>query len=143
MHKNGIAQIEIQGQQFAISTLPAIVLLKLIAYDDRPENRGKDLRDIGNIVQHYFYIAGEDVFEEEFIDLIDSDNTLAASAQLLGRHIYLIIKYSLVLVERVMLILDKYHFYMEYIMHDSRIEIPTDVLKEIRAGITTSMNNHL
>lgn len=143
VHKNGTAQIEIQGQQFAVSTLPAIVLLKLIAYDDRPENRGKDLNDIGNIVQHYLYIAGEDVFEEEFIDLVDLDNTLAASAQLVGRHIYLIIKYSLVLVERVMLILDKYHFYMEYMKDDSKTEIHTDILKEIRTGIATSMNNQL
>jgi predicted nucleotidyltransferase len=37
--EKGTAQIEIQGQNFAVSTLPGIVLLKLIAYDDRPENR--------------------------------------------------------------------------------------------------------
>lgn len=141
VHENGTAQIEIQGQQFAVSTLPAIVLLKLIAYDDRPENRGKDLNDIGNIIQHYYHIAGEDLFEEEFIDLLDLDNTIVASAQLLGRRIYLIIKHSSELVERVIGILTKYHFYMDYISHDYGNEGRIEILKEIRIGIIAGLNS--
>lgn len=136
VHKNGTAQVEIEGQKFAVSTLPAIVLLKLIAYDDRPENRGKDLNDIGNIIQYYYHIAGEDLFEEEFIDLLDLDNTTVASAQLLGRRIYLIIKHSLELVERVIGILTKYDFYIDYINHNSGTESRIEVLKEIKKGIT-------
>lgn len=138
VHKNGTAQVEIEGQSFAVSTLPGIVLLKLIAYDDRPEIRGKDLNDIGNIVQHYDYIVGELVFEDEFIDLLDLDNRLAASAQLLGRQIFPIIKYSADLIERVLRVLDEYQFYM---FQDSENESQIDILKEIRKGFIKGSDN--
>ena len=42
------------GHTFKVATLPAIVLLKFIAYDDRPEVRAKDARDIINIMLHFF-----------------------------------------------------------------------------------------
>lgn len=51
------------GHQFKIATLPAIVLLKFIAYDDRPELRFKDARDIINIVDHYFNLQSELIYE--------------------------------------------------------------------------------
>ncbi len=35
------------------ATLPAIVLLKLIAYDDRPEHRIKDPGDIAGIIYYF------------------------------------------------------------------------------------------
>lgn len=59
VYKNALAQFEILGEHFAVSTLPGIVLLKLIAYDDRPEHRQKDLQDIGNIVRAYHRIADD------------------------------------------------------------------------------------
>jgi predicted nucleotidyltransferase len=79
--EKGTAQIEIQGQNFAVSTLPGIVLLKLIAYDDRPENRYKDLKDIANIVEHYDRIMDEVLFEENYVDLLEIDSRLTISAQ--------------------------------------------------------------
>jgi predicted nucleotidyltransferase len=47
------------GHNFKVATLPAIVMLKLIAYDDRPEIRFKDARDIINILIHYFDLQAE------------------------------------------------------------------------------------
>ena len=38
------------GHTFKVATLSAIVPLKFIAYDDRPEVRAKDARDIINII---------------------------------------------------------------------------------------------
>jgi len=51
------------GQSFKIATLPAIVLLKLIAYDDRPEKRVKDARDIADIILHYFDLQADFIYE--------------------------------------------------------------------------------
>jgi predicted nucleotidyltransferase len=51
------------GHTFKVATLPAIVLLKLIAYDDRPEMRFKDARDIVNIIDHYFDLQAELIYE--------------------------------------------------------------------------------
>lgn len=61
------------GHHFKIATLPSIVLLKFIAYDDRPELRFKDARDIINIVYHYFDLQSELIYEHHS-DLFDEQS---------------------------------------------------------------------
>ncbi len=51
------------GHTFKAATLPAIVLLKLIAFDDRPEKRQKDARDIAGILQYYFELHSDLIYE--------------------------------------------------------------------------------
>lgn len=51
------------GHTFKVATLPAIVLLKFIAYDDRPEVRTKDARDIINIMLHFFDLQADLIYE--------------------------------------------------------------------------------
>lgn len=47
VYQSGTEEVEMEtGHNFKIATLPSIVLLKLIAFDDRPEKRSKDARDI-------------------------------------------------------------------------------------------------
>lgn len=44
---SGTKKIETEtGHEFKVGTLPSIVLLKLIAFEGRPEKRTKDARDI-------------------------------------------------------------------------------------------------
>jgi len=64
------------GHNFKVATLPSIALLKFIAYDDRPEVRAKDARDIVNIMLHFFdlhteliYNAHADLFGGEEMEL--------------------------------------------------------------------------
>ena len=86
----GTQQMEIRtGHRFKIATLPAIVLLKLIAFDDRPEHRIKDARDITNIIQNFFEIqpdlvyAHSDLFEDEN----DSSTMTEIASIVIGREI--------------------------------------------------------
>jgi predicted nucleotidyltransferase len=51
------------GHIFKVATLPAIILLKFIAYDDRPEVRSKDARDIINIMLHFFDLQSDLIYE--------------------------------------------------------------------------------
>jgi len=51
------------GHTFKVATLPAIVMLKFIAYDDRPEVRAKDARDIINIMLHFFDLQADLIYE--------------------------------------------------------------------------------
>jgi predicted nucleotidyltransferase len=51
------------GHTFKVATLPAIVLLKFIAYDDRREVRAKDARDIINIMLHFFDLQADLIYE--------------------------------------------------------------------------------
>lgn len=51
------------GHSFKVATLPAIALLKFIAYDDRPDQRQKDVTDITNLVTHFFTLHDEMIYE--------------------------------------------------------------------------------
>jgi len=92
----GTENVELEtGHQFKIATLPSIALLKFIAYDDRPELRFKDARDIINIIDHYFNLQSDLIYENH-ADLCESDDqeiTLEEiSAAVIGREIKKMIK---------------------------------------------------
>jgi predicted nucleotidyltransferase len=109
VYQSGTAEVEMQtGHNFKIATLPSIVLLKLIAFDDRPEKRSKDARDIANIIEHFFELQADliynnhaDLFSDE-----DDDQTLQEiAARVIGREIKAICAVNESLRERVIRIL--------------------------------------
>jgi predicted nucleotidyltransferase len=110
------------------------VLLKLIAYDDRPEHKQKDLQDIGNIIKAYHRIADDLLFEEEHIDLLELDSPLKAAGQLLGRQLTPIIKSSKPLTDRVVGILARHPFIIEEELQ-SGVSISINVIKEMETGL--------
>jgi len=64
VYQAGTEEIELAtGHIFKVATLPAIVLLKLIAYDDRPEIRLRDAPDIINILLHFFDLQADLIYE--------------------------------------------------------------------------------
>ena len=91
--------------EFKVATLPAILLLKLIAYDDRPEKRTQDPQDIVQIIENYFEVEKEMIWEEHH-DLFDEDTELIEiGARVIGREIKQIISENRTLKERVLNIL--------------------------------------
>lgn len=100
-------EIETEGQQFKVCTLAGIIILKLIAWDDRPEIRGDDVRDIAEIIKNYFHFNSEAIWEHHF-DLFEDDNELEEIAgQFLGREIGRIISGNQKVINRVKGILEK------------------------------------
>lgn len=88
VYQSGTEEMKLAtGHTFKVATLPAIVLLKLIAYDDRPEMRFKDARDIVNIVDHYFDLQAELIYEHHS-DIFDGEemNEDEISAMVIGRE---------------------------------------------------------
>jgi len=85
--KEGIKEVEIDSHKFNVATLPAIVLLKLIAYDDRPDQRGKDPEDIAHILRVYFDIEDEYIYDQypELLPIIDRGRDILA-ARVVGRE---------------------------------------------------------
>src|SRR5690242_428632 len=64
VYRFGTEEVEMKtGHNFKVATLQAIILLKLIAYDDRPEQRSKDARDIANILLHFFDLHADLIYE--------------------------------------------------------------------------------
>jgi predicted nucleotidyltransferase len=110
VYQSGTEEIELTtGHYFKIATLPAIVLLKLIAFDDRPDRRTKDARDIANIIAHFFDLQADLIYEKHtdlFADENDPRSLQDISAVVIGREMYEISKPNLVLHERLQRILN-------------------------------------
>jgi len=93
--------------KFKICTLPGIVLLKFIAWNDRPEIRSDDIRDIAVIMKHFFYVYDEIIWEKHN-DLFEEGRELDEIAvRVLGREMGKIVVRNDKLKGRILRILDQ------------------------------------
>jgi len=151
VHVNGFKEIYQQGLApvltdegitFKIASLASIILLKLIAFDDRPENRTQDIKDIAVIMSHYFHIESSliydrhnDLFTQGDFELID------IAAYVIGRELNAIISDNETLRNRVLNILsltEKYHHRIPELMAQNAtfpIEQARKLLREVAQGI--------
>jgi len=107
VYEQASEEIQTEDQQFKVCTLAGIVILKLIAWDDRPEMRGDDIDDIAEIIKNYFHFNSDAIFENHN-DLFTDDNDLdEVASQFLGREIGKIISGNAKLIERIKGILGK------------------------------------
>ncbi len=99
--------VQIDENVANIPPLPGMVILKLIAWSDRPEDRGDDLPDILRIIQHYYDLKWEEIVEKHY-DTFEADpfDQLFIAAEVLGRDSSLYLKKSKAISERVLKILD-------------------------------------
>ncbi|WP_020566767.1 hypothetical protein [Neolewinella persica] len=106
-YKSALVETEIEGDTVKVCSIPAVVLLKLIAYDDRPENRSKDPMDISSIFSHYPSIE-TDLIWDEYNFLYDQElKHEEIGVMVLGYEVGKIIKANQHLSGRVLTILDK------------------------------------
>lgn len=95
-------------RSYKIATLPGIILLKLIAFDDRPEQRAKDPRDCMTIIRHYFNLES-DLIWDHHNDLFDHDRSLALIAsRVIGREMRIPLLENTQLMNRVVGILERH-----------------------------------
>ena len=92
---------------FRVVSLPALAMLKLIAWSQQPYERKKDATDLGIILRHYYDINKERVFEEH-LDLLEDDfDEQITSARLLGRDMLATLRLSTDLARAVQKILQR------------------------------------
>jgi predicted nucleotidyltransferase len=92
--------------EFKIATLPGIVLLKFIAYDDRPEHRESDMLDIAKIIQYFFELESDMIYENHN-DLFEGDVKLEKiAARVIGREMSKALLKNKDLLERITSILN-------------------------------------
>ena len=88
--------------KFKVVTLPGLCILKLIAYSQKPDGRAKDLQDFYYLLENYFDIAGETLYEGKYLDLLEDDYvTEYAAARMMGRQMSAIIQDNPVLVTMI------------------------------------------
>ncbi|MEL6864734.1 MAG: hypothetical protein AAFP19_09950 [Bacteroidota bacterium] len=102
-----------QGFNLKVSSLPGIVLLKLIAWNDRPAERRKDIEDISYIIKNLYLLEIEQIANEDsdILDLLEEFDpelfTYAVAARYLGRKIRLMLKNDKALYSKVQKILEE------------------------------------
>jgi predicted nucleotidyltransferase len=77
----------LNDKQFKVATLPGIFLLKIIAFDDRPDQRPNDPEDCIRIIQHYFNLQSDLIYSHHSDLFGDDDLPLELiSARVIGRE---------------------------------------------------------
>jgi predicted nucleotidyltransferase len=133
---------------FKVCTLPGIVLLKLIAWDDRPEMRLGDLTDIADILYHFFNIYDEMIWAAHNDLFDDQQELITISARVLGRQMGKILRRNPALNQRIMNLLPASGLAkateIATIMAtslDQTIDQTTALLSAIEAGIMDVVKN--
>jgi predicted nucleotidyltransferase len=100
-------QVKIEEKIANIPPLPGMVILKLIAWSDRPEERENDLSDILRIIQHYYNLKWDEIAEKHY-DTLDKEpfDQLLIAAEVLGRDSRLYLQKSEAITERVLKVLE-------------------------------------
>jgi len=100
-------QVEIEEKIANIPPLPGMVILKLIAWSDRPEARENDLSDILKIIQHYYNLKCDEIVEKHY-DTLDQDpfDQLLIAAEVLGRNSRLYLQKSEAISARILKLLE-------------------------------------
>jgi len=90
-----------------IPPLSGMVILKLIAWSDRPEERENDLSDILKIIQHYYRLKWDEIVEKHY-DILDKDpiDQLQIAAEVLGRNSKMYLQKSEAISARVLKVLE-------------------------------------
>jgi predicted nucleotidyltransferase len=93
------------GTQYRLATLPSIVFLKFIAWDNRPENRRKDIEDIVFIIQNYD-IYSTDILDNHY-ELYTELDSKYIGARVIGRKINYILGDSIIFKEQIIKIIEQ------------------------------------
>lgn len=102
----GIRSVNLGLQTINVCTIPAVVLLKLIAFDDRPDYRYKDAADIASIITEFPQIES-DLLWENYSYLYDSEYSHEEIGTIvLGSEVGKLIYNNHRLIQRVFTILD-------------------------------------
>ncbi len=130
-----------EGVELKISSLPGVILLKLFAWEDRPE-REKDIHDIDYILKHFFDLHSEEIFGEDsdIADLYAEEMLYfdkMVSARYVGRKMRDMLQESPALNTRMLQLLKSQSeaFQMSRLMSFDNIEDNQRIIQAIYLGM--------
>ncbi len=139
----GATDISIGEENYKACSIPAVLILKMIAFDDRPEERTKDVKDINAICKYYPDIESNYIWEEH-CDLYEGDREHAEVAMIaLGRQMKTIIGGNTKLFTRIIKIIDEaLNLKSKLLLHmiensgTETLEMKGKLLEYIKKGLT-------
>lgn len=137
-------QVEVEEIVINVPPIPGMVLLKLVAWSDRPEERDSDLSDILKIIQHYFQYDWDSIVKSHH-DLFSTEpfDELKISARVLGRQAKKYLEKSEILENRISEVLksnlsaiERSQIAIEWSrILDREVQYGFEILAEFQAGI--------
>lgn len=108
VYEAGLPEVELEdSRRFKLCTLPGIVLLKFIAWNDRPEKRTKDLRDIAEILHYFFDMYSNEIYDHHSDLFAGKELELSEiAARVMGREMRKIAARNERLMEQITSILE-------------------------------------
>lgn len=96
--------IYIEEKIVQIPPLPGMIILKLVAWSDRPEERDNDLSDILRIIEHYFELEFDEITEKYYNTFPEDESfdQLRIAAEVLGSKAKEYLKKSEALSTRIL-----------------------------------------
>ena len=141
-------EVYIDEKLVQIPPLPGMIILKLVAWSDRPEDRGQDPGDILKIIKHYFDYNFDEILEvhnDVFPEgELDETGKLKIAACVLGRNARKYLNASESLERRVLEILEEHtlsatssDFLKKWAnQEDWDLDLAQEILFEFKTGIT-------
>lgn len=100
-------QVVIEEKIVNIPPLAGMIILKLVAWSDRPEERENDIADILRVIVHYFDHNFDEILEQYYDTFNEDDfDEILISAEVLGRKSRSILQKSEVLEKRILAVID-------------------------------------
>ncbi len=139
-------QISVEEIIVNIPPIPGMVILKLVAWSDRPEERDNDLSDILKIIQSYYDFNLDNILSMHHDLLIDPFDRLKISARVLGREASHYLIKSNALESRIFKVLDdnlkdaqrsKIAIDWAKALHQE-VQYALEILKEFESGLRES-----
>lgn len=143
----GTKEAIIGEEKYKTCTIPGIVMLKMIAFDERPDQRIKDVKDINSICNNYASIEQNYIWAAHF-DLYDDNLGNDEIAMIvLGREIRKLVITNSQLYKRLLGIFQKiinqrtqFLFLMIEDTENETIEMKQRLMTFIRKGFTEKID---
>lgn len=139
-----VQDVVIEGTTLRVTPMEGIFILKLISWNDKPEERLKDLDDLQFILRNYFELH-QDRFYADHLDCLDEipeeDFELGAGARLIGRDMASVLQLSDSLRNSVLNIIDTRLSGKIGLLHklsanvDDHANLDVKLIKMIKKGI--------
>lgn len=137
--------VQIEEKMVRVPSLPGMVILKLIAWSDRPEERNSDLGDILRIIEHYFSLNLDDIveFHNDIFPEEGKLDQLKIAARVLGRKARPFLDISPAINERILktindnvIKVENSEIAKQWIRNkDWNLEYAVEILDELRIGL--------
>ncbi|TXD83638.1 hypothetical protein ESY86_08845 [Subsaximicrobium wynnwilliamsii] len=141
--------VQIEEKSLQIPSLAGMVILKLIAWSDRPEDRDNDLYDVLRIIEHYFDLNYDNILEHhnDTFTEVEIFDQLKISARVLGRNSSEFLNVSEAIKERILNTIndnvddaENSAIAKEWVKNkDWDLEYAVQLLKEFRAGLMDNL----